>query len=77
MKVRIPIELFEILLIKGHCKEFKEAYQREFYRALMHGEPSNWEVDDELLDRAQKELEASQEEDKRLSETARLNNIGI
>ena len=78
MKVHIPIEQFKLLLIKGHCKEFKQAYQREFYRSLMlNGEPTNWEVDDDILALAFKEFEGREEENRRLQETARLNNIGI
>lgn len=78
MKVTIPIEQFKLLLIKGHCKEFKQAYQREFYRSLMlHGEPANREVDDSILNLALDDFEKKKEEELRLQEAARLNNIGI
>lgn len=78
MKIRIPIEEFKRLLIKGHCKEFKQAYQREFYHSLMlHGEPDNWEVDDNILSLALDEFKKKEEEEHQLRETARLNNIGI
>ena len=78
MKIRIPIEQFKELLIKGQCKVFNNAYQREFYRYLMkYGEPHNWEVDDDILSLALKEYNERKEENRRLSETARLNNIGI
>lgn len=78
MKIRIPIEYFKLLLIKGHCKPFREAYQREYYRSLIrNGEPATWEVDDNILALAQDELAKKEEENRRLQETARLNNIGI
>ena len=78
MKIRIPIETFKELLVKGQCKEFREAYQREFYRSLMKGdEPASWEVDDDILSVALKDLKERQDENHRLHETARLNNIGI
>lgn len=78
MKICIPIETFKELLIKGQCKEFRQAYQREFYRSLMRGdEPTSWEVDDDILSIALKDLKERQNENWRLHETARLNNIGI
>lgn len=78
MKICIPIETFKELLIKGQCKEFRQAYQREFYRSLMRGdEPTSWEVDDDILSIALKDLKEKQDENCRLHETARLNNIGI
>lgn len=78
MKIRIPIEEFKRLLIRGQCNEFKQAYQRLFYNTLMlHGEPPNWEVDDDILQKAIEQLKEKEAEEHRLSETARLNNIGI
>lgn len=78
MKICIPIETFKELLIKGQCKEFRQAYQREFYRSLMRGdEPVSWEVDDDILSIGLKDLKERQDENRRLRETARLNNIGI
>ena len=63
MKIRIPIETFKELLIKGQCKEFRQAYQREFYRSLMKGdEPVSWEVDDYILSIALKDLKERQDE---------------
>lgn len=34
MKICIPIEIFKELLIKGQCKEFRQAYQRNRLRIL-------------------------------------------
>lgn len=78
MKTRITLEEFQNLLIKSRCKEFKDAYQRNFYRDIMfNGMPEFVEVDDDILKIAREKLRIRNMENEILSKTAELNNIGI
>ena len=50
---KITIEEFEKLLIYSHCKEFRDAYQRDFFRDMMlNGKPDFVEVDTDILNLA-------------------------
>lgn len=75
---KITIEEFKKLLIYSHCKEFRDAYQRDFYRDMMfNGIPDFVEVDTDILNLARQKLEEIEHENRLLSETARLNSLGI
>ena len=75
---KITIKEFETLLIYSHCKEFRDAYQRDFFRDMMlNGKPDFVEVDTDILNLALQKLEEIEQETRLLSETARLNNLGI
>ena len=75
---KITIEEFEKLLIYSHCKEFRDAYQRDFFRDMMlNGKPDFVEVDTDILNLALQKLEEIEQEKRLLSETARLNSLGI
>lgn len=78
MKIKITLEEFQNLLIKSRCKEFKDTYQRSFYRDIMfNGIPKFVEVDDDILKIAREKLRIRNMENEILSKTAELNNIGI
>ena len=62
---KITIEEFEKLLIYSHCKEFRDAYQRDFYRDMMfNGKPDFVEVDTDILNLARQKLEEVEHEKK-------------
>lgn len=77
-KEKISYDHFVELLHKSGCKAFCEAYREQFYKCILKGKHINeFKVDKKLLEQAEIALEQRYEEDRRLSETARLNNIGI
>lgn len=68
----------ERFLMKAHCKEFKEAYNKVFLAALAKGEPypAFFDVDTELYKKAGMMYMYNLQEELNLQKTAFLNNIG-
>lgn len=69
----------ERFLMKAHCKEFKDAYNKVFFQAIAKGEPypAFFEVDNELYKKAGMMYFYNMQDDLNLQKTAFLNNIGI
>lgn len=78
MNTRITYDKLQLLIIESHCKEFSKAYSDVLYSHIMNGSNDKYmEVDNDLLNKAIQSYQDNLEEERRLRETARLNNIGM
>lgn len=76
-KTGITFDELRHLLLYSQCKRLKETYNNAFLNSFYEKPREYYYIDSDILQEAKKCLAAWEEEERKLSQTAHLNNLGI